>query len=229
MLDAAEIRKLVAQVPHWHHRFHIAEGVETPGSYDPNDILERLGLPDDLSGLRALDVGPSDGFFSMHLARRGASVTSVDYRAKDAHGFGTMERITGLNFDYHQMNVYDISREQLGGFDIVLFLGVLYHLPDMVRAFDILRHVCDGRIFVETEYEPDLAPGIAVARYYEASSLANDHTNFWAPNRECVAAMLRDTGFTPGKEAYWGRRLLVQAKADGPYRTWKMQIAYGVA
>ncbi len=201
--------------------------METPGSYDPNFLLQHLDLPDDLSGLRALDVGPSDGFFSMHLARRGANVTSVDYRAKDAHGFGTMERITGLSFDYHQMNVYDISRDAIGGFDIVLFLGVLYHLPDMVRALDILRHVCDGRIFLETEYEPDLAPGMAVARYYEAASLANDFTNFWAPNKECVAAMLRDTGFTPGKQASSGRRLLAEGKADGAYRTQKMTVAYG--
>ncbi len=127
-MDLEEAKRRVAAVPHWHHAFEIVEGVTSPGSYNPNFMWERLALPADLDGMRALDVGPSDGYFSMQLAKRGADVTAVDYRAKDAHGFGTMEAITGLTFEYRQMNVYELSREQLGGFDLVLFLGVLYHL-----------------------------------------------------------------------------------------------------
>lgn len=228
IVSLEEAERRIAAVPHWHHRFEIYDGLKTPGSYDPGFMLERLELPADLSGLRALDVGPSDGFFSMHLARRGAQVTAADYRAKDAHGFATMEALTNLGFDYRQRNLYDLTRHELGGFDIVLFLGVLYHLPDMVRALDILRSLCDGRLLLETEYEPDLQSAAPLARYYEAATLANDHTNFWAPNRECVMAMLRDTGFASVRDETWGRRLFVEAKAVGDGRSAKMGLAYGL-
>jgi len=218
---------VVSQVPHWHHKFEVFPGVVTPGSYDPQFLLEKLQLPTDMTGMRALDIGPSDGFFSMNMARRGARVTAVDYRAKDGHGFGAMERLTGLEFDYRQMNLYDIPASDIGEFDLVLFLGVLYHLPDMIRALDIVARLCRSRLLVETQFEPELMPGVAVARYYEAGTLANDITNFWVPNKECLFAILRDTGFHMRREDSWGKRLLVDStrfKTD----TKKMDLAYGL-
>ncbi len=218
---------LVAKVNHWHHKFKIMEGVVTPGSYDPGFLLNLLELPPDMRGIRALDIGPSDGFFSMHMALRGAEVTSVDYRAKTSHGFATMEAITGLKFDYRQANVYELTRADLGGFDIVLFLGVLYHLPDMMRALDIVDHLCDGRLLLETAFEPSLFPGTAVARYYESATLGNDRTNFWVPNRECILAMLRDCSFTVDRDEAWGNRILVDARVQRAERSDKMILAYG--
>ena|SRR5688572_9354533 len=106
-----EARALVASVPAWHHRFEIAPGVITPGTYDPNFLLDKLALPKDLTGRRVLDIGPSDGFFSLNLRQRGAQVVAVDYRPKEMHGFGVMERISGLDFDYRQGNLYDITPE----------------------------------------------------------------------------------------------------------------------
>jgi tRNA (mo5U34)-methyltransferase len=78
-----------------------------------------------------------------------------------------------------------------------------------------------------------LQPGVAVARYYEAATLAGDITNFWSPNRECVNAMLRDAGFNPARSESWSpsrypRRLLVNASAPGVGRTEKMRLAYGL-
>ncbi len=98
----------------------------------------------------------------------------------------------------------------------------------MMRALDILRRLCDGKMFLETEHEPELEPGIAVARYYEAATLANDHTNFWSPNRECVLAMLRDASFTPKRDKSWGRRMLVEADVDQGGYSEKMRLAYGL-
>lgn len=225
--SAEKAQEIVSQVPHWHHKFEVFPGVVTPGSYDPQFLLEKLQLPTDMIGMRALDIGPSDGFFSMNMARRGARVTAIDYRAKDGHGFGAMERLTGLEFDYKQMNLYDIPTAGIGEFDLVLFLGVLYHLPDMIRALDIVARLCRSRMLVETQFEPDLMPGMPVARYYEASTLADDITNFWVPNKECLFAILRDTGFNVSREDSWGKRLLIDSlrtKAD----TKKMDLAYGL-
>lgn len=224
-MDIAEAEAIVRAVPAWHHDFEIFPDVRTNGSYDPSSMWQHLQLPDDLTGKRVLDIGASDGFFSMNLARHGADVTSVDYRRKDVHGFAAMEQITNLKFKYQQANIYELRQADIGTFDIVLFLGVLYHLPDMVRALAIVRDLCDGVLFLETDAEPDLVPGIACARYYEADTLANDLTNFWAPNKECVFAMLRDVGFSSVRHEMSGRRLLLEARTEP--RTYKMALGYG--
>ncbi|WP_204270790.1 hypothetical protein, partial [Escherichia coli] len=85
---------------------------------------------------------------------------------------------------------------------------------DMMRALDIVSRLCRKRLLVETHYESDLMPGVAVARYYEARTLGGDVTNFWAPNRECLLAMLRDAGFQVHRDDDWGSRLLVDASVD---------------
>ena len=84
-------------------------------------------------------------------------------------------------------------------------------------------------LFVETHSENDFCRDIAAARYYSGSSLANDHTNFWAPNRLCVLDMLHDTGFDVERDEAWGSRLFAAAKSvqtEGR-RNQKMQLGYG--
>ncbi|WP_216073469.1 hypothetical protein, partial [Acinetobacter baumannii] len=62
--DRAKIQEMLSGVRRWHHKFEIIPGIVTPGSYDPQFMLEKLQLPTDMRGMRALDIGPSDGFFS---------------------------------------------------------------------------------------------------------------------------------------------------------------------
>src|SRR5689334_4904270 len=88
-----EAETLVASVPHWHHSFDIYPGVTTPGSYDPRFLFEMMELGSNLTGKRLLDIGASDGFFSREAHKLGAEVVSVDYRDRNQHGFGVMERI----------------------------------------------------------------------------------------------------------------------------------------
>ena len=118
---------------------------------------------------------------------------------------------------------------QLGLFDIVLFMGVLYHLPDMLRGLHIVRQVCGGVMFLETHADNTAGPELPVARYYRGASLAGDHTNFWSPNRRCVHDMLFDAGFEVDYDDPAGDRLFVAARAvtmEG-LRHEKMRIAYG--
>ncbi len=61
--DRARAQTIVSKVPHWHHKFEVFPGVVTPGSYDPRFMLEKLQLPEDMTGMLVLDIGPSDGFF----------------------------------------------------------------------------------------------------------------------------------------------------------------------
>jgi tRNA (mo5U34)-methyltransferase len=221
-----EARTLVAGVSRWHHSFEIYQGLVTPGAYDPVFLLDKMRLPADLRGLRVLDIGTSDGFFALQLARRGADVVAIDYRGKRDHGYYVMERLNPVQIEYHQMNVYQLPDKHLGQFDIVLFLGVLYHLPDMIRALHMIWQCCRGTLFVETHSENDFCRDVAAARYCKGSTLANDYTNFWAPNRLCVLDMLHDTGFDVERDEAWGQRLFVAARVVQTQgeRSLKMQL-----
>jgi len=182
-------------------------------------------------GCRVLDIGTSDGYFSLQLARRGARVVAIDYRRKQDHGYHVMEALNSPDIEYHQMNIYDLAGINFGLFDIVLCMGVLYHLPDMLRALHLIRQCCRGAIYLETHSESEFCLEISAARYYSGAALAEDHTNFWAPNRLCIVDMLHDAGFDVERDEEWApNRLLVVAKAvqTSGLRAQKMQLAYGL-
>ncbi|QIL69604.1 methyltransferase domain-containing protein [Diaphorobacter sp. HDW4B] len=228
-MDIEEAKRLVASVKHWHHRFEVHPGVITPGSYDPGFLLDAVGFPADLTGQRVLDIGPSDGFFSLAARRRGAEVVVVDYRAKEAHGFAVMEQITGCSFDYHCANIYDLSAAQLGTFDHVLFLGLLYHLPDMMKALAIVRSLSHGAMYLESHAANDLPQDIALARYYRHDALAGDITNFWSPNAACIRDMATDCAFDLVTDRTWGDRYFGRFQVnDDPARKRKLQLGYGL-
>lgn len=226
----SEAQKLVDSVPNWHHKFEIFPGVITPGSYDPSFLLEKMRLPEDLSGARVLDIGVSDGYFALQMSRLGASVTAIDYRNKTDHGYHVMEKLNPNTITYHVMNIYDLSRDALGSFDIVLFMGVLYHLPDMMRALHTIRDCCRHVMYLESHSENAFCPDIAASRYYRSASLSGDHTNFWAPNRLCVHDMLHDASFDVVRDEVWGERIFVEAKVSDAQgqRAEKIKIAYSV-
>lgn len=227
--NSSSARQLVDSVAHWHQRFEISPGVYTPGTYDPGFLLEKMDLSDDLSGKRILDIGASDGFFSLQLRRRGAEIVAVDYRPKQLHGFAVMEQISGLDFDYRQLNVYHLNVDELGTFDIVLFLGVLYHLPDLIRALAIIRAVSAGQLFIETHCSSDVPSDIPAARYYRGATLNNDPTNFWSPNARCIADMLFDAAFDVERSETWGERYFALCRSsEDPSRQTKLQLAYGL-
>lgn len=228
-MELEEATALVGRVPHWHHRFEIVPGLVTPGSYDPRFLLDKLMLPAELRGRRVLDVGTSDGFFAHALWQRGADVTAVDYRGKADHGFWVTEAVSGMQVAYEKRNVYDLSAAAQGTFDIVLFLGVLYHLPDMVRALHLMSSMTTGLFFLETHCDVTLPPAVAAARYYKGTSLAGDPTNFWSPNRRCVLDMLEDAGLQVERDEAWGDRLFVACrKPPGEAgSSWKLGLAYG--
>jgi tRNA (mo5U34)-methyltransferase len=224
-----EARDIVASVPHWYHAFEIYPGLRTPGVYDPSFVWDLMALGADLKGSRILDIGPSDGYFSREAHRRGAEVVSVDYRTRHHSGFAAMEKLYGHTLDHRQINIFDLPGAGLGGFDYIFFLGVLYHLPDMMRSFFILRSLARGPVFVETHSENDFCPDIPAARYYVRATLADDPTNFWVPNRLCIHDMLYDAGFDPVREHMINKhRLFVEARVNNdPLRRRKIELAYG--
>lgn len=225
--DIVKARELVDSITHWHHKFEISPGVVTPGSYEPEFLLKKINFPADLSNKRLLDIGASDGFFSLAARRAGADVIAIDYRPKNGHGFEVMEKLSGYSFDYRQMNIYDLSAKDLGQFDHVIFMGVIYHLPDMMKSLAIVRSLCRGTMYMETHCAVDLTPEIAAARYYRGEELNKDITNFWSPNVACIRGMAYDCMFDLDRDETWGDRYFGTYKVNNdPNRTRKLDIAY---
>jgi tRNA (mo5U34)-methyltransferase len=222
-MNQAEAERLVKAHPRWHHKFEIFPNVFTPGSYNPQFLLDKLGLPADLTGKNVLDIGACDGYYSAELFARGANVTALDYRPKTTSGFAIMEEVRQISIPHIVSNIFDIDKS-IGEFDIILLLGVIYHLPDISSALWKLRKICKGTIFMES-YVEDFGIEQPMARYYEAATLYGDSTNFWAPNVACMESLLRDCGFTIKNTHKWGDRAMIEAEANGS--DLKMKLAYG--
>jgi len=210
--DAIIWRK-INSVPHWHHRIPIAPGIVTPGTQSSSEVLQLLQLPEDCKGMRALDIGVRDGFFSFELERRGAEVLGIDHLGPTLTGFAVASELLDSRVRYEVLNVYDLSPARHGTFDIVLFLGVLYHLRNPLLALDKIRTVCRGRLWVESQTLDnafldsstgsmvtldEVAPllkHVPIMQFYPASELNGDGTNWWAPNLACLTSMLETSNF----------------------------------
>jgi tRNA (mo5U34)-methyltransferase len=215
--DAATIRRLIEEHGRWWHEIELAPGIVTPGD-DSNrmklPILDALGFPADMRGARALDIGCSDGYFTFEMERRGAEVVAIDFVPETYTGFSTARAILGSDATYRMDNVYNLTPETYGQFDVVLFMGVLYHLRKPLAALDSIRSVLKpgGLLFVGTmmidEYVqlPDgsvttlealnpLLKDVPLWQAYPGDSLNGDFTNCFAPNRRALEAALSEAQF----------------------------------
>ncbi len=220
-----EIKDRIASVPEWFHQIEVAPGIVTPGR-DPSPLkLKRLLIPEDLTGKRVLDIGTNDGFFSFECERRGAAEV-VAIEEAPTPGFSVAHELLGSRVIFHAMSLYDLDPEQMGQFDLVLFLGVLYHLRDPLLALERIHALCRGQLVLETQVcdtyfldiygKPrDLARDdeelhtVPLAQFYPAGELNGDITNWWSPNLPALHGMLRSTGFVPEETISNGARACV--------------------
>ncbi len=225
------VQQAVADLGPWFHNLHLPDATQTApdhflGGDFPANKWRCLAphLPDDLPGWRALDIGCNAGFYSFELARRGAHVTATDvndhYLAQArwaASQFGLADRITFL-----KQSVYDLARTG-ETFDLVLFLGVFYHLRYAPLALDIVAQAAKRLLAFQSLTAPgtdeypapeDIPidqrdalrdPGWPMMAFIE-HRLAGDPTNWWAPSHAGVLALLRSAGMRvlaqPGHEIY---------------------------
>ena len=116
--------------------------------------LRLLRIPDDLTGWSVLDVGAWHGFFSFECERRGADrVLAVDRYAWDRFGadefLAARERL-GSAVEHRRVDVHDLDPDEVGRFDLVLLLGVFYHLRLPLRALERIRSVTKRLLICET-------------------------------------------------------------------------------
>ncbi len=199
---ASDLREVVMSRT-WFHTIDLGGGIVTPGQKDTPAEVAHLHLPADLSGRTVLDIGAYDGFYSFEAERRGAQrVVAADHWAwnwpgSDARGnFDLVHRTLGSSVQTQDISVEEISPEALGAtFDVVLFLGVLYHAPDPLGYLKRVRAVTADVAIIETVVDLLDVP-IPAAAYYQGPSMNNDASNNFGPNRLAVEAMLRDVGFS---------------------------------
>ena len=216
-LSDDEIRERVAALGPWFHNLDL-NGVKTAPDHFLSDYPAVKwrhfadAIPADLSGKSVLDIGCNAGFYSLEMKRRGAArVLATDYDEGYLQQARFAAEVTGLDIEFAQLSVYDVGA--LGGrFDLVLFLGVLYHLRHPLLALDLIREHVVGDLFVcqsmqrgDPGEEPlDQDYPFSETAIFERPSYphlsfiehrySGDDTNWWVPNRACMRAMLRSAG-----------------------------------
>jgi len=200
-MDAQALRREVARI-RWHHRIDLGSGIITPGRDNSSRKLKRLGLPETFRGKSVLDVGAWDGFFSFEAERRGAervlATDSFVWRGgwpTGKAGFELARRALNSRVEDMEIDVLELSPERVGTFDIVLFLGVLYHMRHPLLALERVASVTRELLIVETVVDC-LHHRRPVIAFYPGSELSNDPSNWWGPSPAAVRAMLETVGFS---------------------------------
>jgi tRNA (mo5U34)-methyltransferase len=213
-----QIRRRIDELGQWFHNMDL-RGVRTAphhmlGDY-PNCKWQHFShaLPKDLRGKTVLDIGCNAGFYSIEMKKRGADrVLGIDTDEGYLAQARFAAEVCGVEIELKQMSVYEVGRLE-EKFDVVLFMGVLYHLRHPLLALDLIfEHVSrDILVFQSmlrgshgvlpmaddypfTEEEIFDHPGFPKLHFVE-KLYAGDPTNWWVPNRACVEAMLRSAGF----------------------------------
>lgn len=208
----------IAALGQWFHNLHLPDGTQTAPDHSLGDFpaykWKHLAqhIPADLSGWTALDIGCNAGFYTFELAKRGATVTGIDSNLHylnqaqwAAQQFKVEDRVT-----FRRMQVYDLAYDD-EAYDLVLFMGVFYHLRYPTLALDIVAQkvkrmmvfqtlTMPGKeVYTDTDgldiegRAPMLESGWPKMAFIE-HRFAGDPTNWWAPNHACVEAMLRASG-----------------------------------
>ncbi|HWF37651.1 MAG TPA: DUF1698 domain-containing protein [Candidatus Acidoferrales bacterium] len=196
-----ECMRLEVQKIKWWHSIDLGNGIVTPGEYDTRTLLDRIEMPADLSGMTVLDIGAWDGYMSFESERRGASrVLATDsfvWRNKvraGKSGFEFARAALHSKVEDMEIDVMELAPERVGAFDVVLFLGVLYHLRHPLLALERVRSVTKKLLIMETHVDLPHIQRPAMA-FYPGRELSNDPTNWCGPNEACCMAMLKTAGF----------------------------------
>jgi len=203
----------------WFHQIDLGDGVVTPGLQDCALTLQRVAFPNDLAGKTVLDIGANDGFFSFEAKRRGAArVVALDTWARKYDDTRAVENILfcadvlGLSIEVVQSDLFDYESEP---FDVVLFMGVLYHLQNPLGGLQRVARLAQGLIVLETHVIGGDDPN-PMMRFYEGAELNRDPTNWWGPNASCTIAMMRAAGMTDITTVkLLGDRLSLHAHREG--------------
>jgi tRNA (mo5U34)-methyltransferase len=195
----------------WYHVMELGDGEVTTGWFDLRPFVRHYGLPDEMTGMRALDVGTWDGFWAFEMEKRGAEVVALDLdyerdldwpprrrpetfsEERRGDGFRLAKEIRGSKVERVNQSIYHATPEELGTFDLVFCGSVLLHLRDQLLALERIADLCRGMFVSAEEYDrvSSLLP-IPVSRYYADRDKA---VVYWLPSVQTWGRMLWTAGF----------------------------------
>jgi len=190
---------------YWFHTTQLFDDLVMPGAKTAEYLDSQNAIvfdPVDLTGQTVLDIGTWNGHFAFTAARRGAaSVTAADsfvWRQPIFRGRETFDLALACNRLGDRVRPVEIDPTELPGdltpFDVVLFLGVFYHLLDPIDVLKRVASLTKNVLVVETYQDLRDVPYPAM-RFYPRDTLNGDPTNWWGPNAECMWELLSVLGF----------------------------------
>ena len=203
MNDLDELKSRVDAVS-WHHSIDLKNGIITPGNKSL-DLLKKeadaiLG-PVRIEGASVADIGAWNGYFSVESKYRGArQVTAIDHFSwthPTCRGRESIEIVLdqlGVEVELKQYDVKDTNVENVGMHDIVLFLGVFYHLFDAQSDLKQISELAKDLLVVETHQDGHGIERPAMV-FYPGDVLGGDESNWWGPNPELMYELLTEAGF----------------------------------
>ena len=239
-----ELTEQIDRLGPWFHNIDLGGAWTAPdhplGNYPASKFARfAAAIPADLTGKTVLDIGCNGGFYSIEMKRRGADrVLGIDYDDDYLAQARFAAEMLGVKIELRQCSVYDVA--SLGErFDVVIFMGVLYHLRHPLLALDLIHEHVVGDLLVfqsmqrgsqlSAELEPDYPfsetaifdrPEYPKLHFIERD-YANDPTNWWVPNAACAEGMLRSAGFAitdhPEDEVYICRKVAAPAWSGAVY------------
>jgi tRNA (mo5U34)-methyltransferase len=217
-LTAEQIAKKVNELGPWFHNLSL-QGVQTAPNHFLGDYPSfkwrnfKDAVPQDLTGLSVLDIGCNGGFYSIQMKLRGAKrVLGIDHDEVYLSQAKFAARVLGLDIAFEQLSVYEVAQLQ-ERFDLVLFMGVFYHLRYPLLALDLIRqHLAKDWFIFQSMLRGNTSIGTVAPDYpftetaifdrpdypkmhFVEHEYAGDPTNWWIPNRACAEAVLRSAGF----------------------------------
>ena len=242
--DTELLQERIEALGPWFHNLRL-NGIQTAPEHFLGDYPAvkfaafRHTIPEDLTGKSVLDIGCNAGFYSLEMKRRGASrVVGIDSDKRYLTQARLAAEVLRFDIEFRQLSIWDIAllHEK---FDLVIFMGVLYHLRHPLLALDLVHeHVARDQMLFQSmqrgsrdiiplnpDYDfndraPFNSPGYPKMHFVE-QRYSHDETNWWIPNRACVEAMLRSSGFSietqPEEEVYLCLWQPVATPPDGPH------------
>ena len=213
-----DIPAAISSNPLWYHTIELAPGQVTPGWFDARPVVEKMPWPD-VKGKRCLDVGTYDGFFAFEMEKRGAAEVvatdisghehwdwPMDVRAQGPErlaeiagpqkglGFQIAKEALNSNVEKVEINIYDLTPEKMGTFDVIVCGSLMLHLRDPLRAMWAVRSVCAGH-FLSAETIDLLLTIEHPNRPVSVLNGVGSNLHWTIPNAAGHRQMLRASGF----------------------------------
>ena len=194
-----EIKKRINHSNYWFHSIKLGSKVTTPGIYfqaNWDRILKTI--PNDLSGKTVLDVGARTGGYAFECEKRGAKeILAIDnWQNQGPDGsrdkpFQICKEILDSKVEMMELDFFDI--ESLNRkFDIILFLGVIYHLMDPLLAIKKIYNVCNELAILEGAILQSLNP---IAYFLDPGEVGNDPSNKFLMSPTLIINYAKEIGF----------------------------------